>query len=126
MKKKYIVRLTDEERKICDAAIDKLNGSRQKARRAHILPQVDADGPNWTDRQAAEAFRCRTRTVENVRKRCVLEGFTLALEGRRRHALPVPKLLDGEQEARVIATRLGPPPKGYGDWSLRLLARQVV
>ena len=97
MKKKYIVRLTDEERKICDATIDKLEGSSQKARRARILRQVDADGPNWTDRQVAEAFRCRTRTVENVHKRCVLEGFPLELEGRRRQAPPVPKLLDGER-----------------------------
>jgi hypothetical protein len=37
-----------------------------------------------------------------------------------------PKRLDGEQEAQVIAMRLGPPPKGYANWSLRLLARRVV
>ena len=82
IKKKYIVRLTDEERKICDETISKLKGSSQKARRASILRQVDADGPNWTDRQVTEAFRCRTRTVENVGRRCVLEGFPLALESR--------------------------------------------
>ena len=39
---------------------------------------------------------------------------------------PVPKLLNGEQEAHIIALRLGPPPKGYANWSLRLLARRVV
>ncbi len=53
--KKYIVRLTDEERKICDATIKKLKGGSQKARRARILLQVDADGPGWTDRQVADA-----------------------------------------------------------------------
>ena len=37
-----------------------------------------------------------------------------------------PELLDGEQEARIIALRLGPPPKGYANWSLRLLAHRVV
>ena len=126
MKKKYIVRLSDEERQICDETIGRLKGSSQKARRARILRQVDADGPNWTDRRVAEAFRCRARTVENVRRRCVLEGFPLALAGRQRASPPVPKLLDGEQEAHVIALRLGPPPTGYGNWSLRLLARQVV
>ena len=56
----------------------------------------------------------------------MLAGFALALEGRRRQAPPVPKLVDGQQEARGIATRLGPPTKRYGNWSLRLLARQVV
>ena len=124
--KKYIVRLTDEERKLCDETVDKLVGSSQKARRARILRQVDANGPDWTDRQVAEAFRCRIRTVENTRRRCVLEGFERALHGRPRPASAVRKLLDGEQEAQLIALRLGPPPKGYENWSLRLLAQQVV
>ena len=123
---KYVVRLTDEERKLCEGTIDRLKGSSQKARRARILLQVDADGPGWTDRQAAGAFRCRVQTVENVRRRCVLEGFDLALCGKQRSAPPVPKLLDGEQETQVIALRLGSPPAGYGNWSPRLLARRVV
>ena len=66
MRKKYIVRLTEEERKICDEMIGKLKGSSQKARRARILLKVDADGPGWTDQRVADAFSCRTKTVENV------------------------------------------------------------
>ena len=54
------------------------------------------------------------------------EGFERALERRRRAFPPVPKLLDGEQEAHIIALRTGPPPKGYAHWSLRLLASRVV
>ena len=98
-------------------------------RRAQILLKADADGPGWTDRQIADAFSsfsCRTKTVENIRQRCVLEGFEQALERKRRESPPVEKLLDGEQESQVIALRLGPPPKGYANWSLRLLARRVV
>ena len=72
------------------------------------------------------AYRCRVKTVENTRRRCVLEGFELALCGRQRSHPPVPKLLNGEQESQVIALRLGSPPPGCGSWSLRLLARQVV
>ena len=49
-----------------------------------------------------------------------------ALERKRRESPPVPKLLNGEQEAQIIALRLGLPPKGYANWSLRLLARRVV
>ena len=82
MKKKYIVRLMDEECKVCNTRIDRLQGSSETARRARILPQVDADGPHWTDRQVAETFRCHTRTVENVRGLRVLEGFPLAPKGR--------------------------------------------
>ena len=124
--KKYIVRLTPDEREVCLETIRKLNGSSERVRRAQILLKADADGPGWTDEQIADAFSCRTNTVENVRQRCVLEGFERALERKQRASPPVPKLLDGEQEAQVIALRTGPPPKGYANWSLRLLARRVV
>ena len=124
--KKYIVRLTAEEREVCQQTVRKLKGSSERVRRAQILLKADADGPGWTDQQIADAFGCRTKTVENIRQRCVLDGFERALERRRRATPPVPKLLDGEQESRVIALRLGPPPAGYANWSLRLLARRVV
>ena len=126
MQKKYIVRLTDQEREVCQQTVRKLNGSSQKVRRAQILLKADADGPAWTDQQIADALSCRTKTVENIRQRCVLAGFERVLERKRRDSPPVPKLLSGEQEAQVIALRLGPPPKGYANWSLRLLARRVV
>ena len=126
MQKKYIVRLTDQEREVCQQTVRKLNGSSQKVRRAQILLKADADGPAWTDQQIADALSCRTKTVENIRQRCVLEGFERVLQRKRRDSPPVPKLLSGEQEAQVIALRLGPPPKGYANWSLRLLARRVV
>ena len=126
MEKKYIVRLTDEERGVLEEVVKKLKGTSQKVRRAQILLKADADGPAWTDKQIADAFSCRTKTVENVRQRLVERGFTETLEGKKRTTPSTEKLLDGEQEARVIATRLGPPPKGYANWSLRLLARKVV
>jgi hypothetical protein len=126
MNKKYLVRLTDEERDELAAVIKKLKGTSQKVRRAQILSKADADGPNWTDHRIAEAFECRRQTVEDVRQRLVERGFRETLEGARRESPPVEKLLDGEQEARIIATRLGPPPPGYANWTLRLLARKVV
>ena len=126
MRKKYIVRLTEEEREVCAETVRRLSGGSEKARRARMLLMADADGPGWTDQRIAEAYSRRRQTVENVRRRCVLEGFEAALERRRRAEPPVPKLLDGEREARLIALRLGAPPKGRGDWSLRLLADRVV
>ncbi len=126
MQKKYIVRLTDEERDILRSVVKKLKGSSQKVRRAQMLLKADADGPNWPDRQIAEAFSCRTKTVENVRQKLVTEGFDASLNRKKRDTAPRTKLLDGEQEARVIALRLGTPPKGYANWSLRLLAEKVV
>jgi hypothetical protein len=124
MQKKYVVRLSEEERQVCEQVSDKLKGTSQKVRRANILLKADAGGPAWTDKQIAEAFRCRIQTVENIRKKCVLEGFEAALEHRKPQAPPT--LLDGKQQAQVIATRLGSPPKGYSKWTLRLLARKIV
>jgi Homeodomain-like domain len=126
MQKKYIVRLTEEERCELREVIKKLKGSSQKVRRAQILLKADIEGANWTDERIAEAFDCRTKTVENIRQRLVEKGFTETLNGARRDTPPTPKRLDGEQEAQVIALRLGLPPKGYANWSLRLLSRKVV
>jgi homeodomain-containing protein len=126
MEKKYIVRLTEEERAVLQDVVKKLRGSSQKVRRAQILLKADAEGPAWTDKQIAEAFGCRTQTVENVRQRLVTEGFEVTLEGKRPQAPPRQPVFDGAQQARVIALRLGPPPKGFGNWSLRLLAEKVV
>jgi hypothetical protein len=85
-------------------------------RRAQILLKADADGPNWTELQIAEAFGCRTKTVENIRERLVKHDFQEALDRSRRDTPPVEKLLSGEWEARLIATRLGSPPPGYANW----------
>lgn len=126
MQKKYIVRLTDEERGELQEVIGKLKGTGQKVRRAQILLKADADGSNWTDRTIAEAFSCRVQTVEKIRQRLVERGFDETLNGAKPEKPPTEKLLSGDQEARVIAMRLGSPPKGYANWTLRLLARKVV
>jgi hypothetical protein len=124
--KKYIVRLSDEERGVCQEIIKKLKGSSQKFRRAQILLKADADGPGWSDARIAESFHCRVQTVENLRKRLVTESFELALEGKQRQEPPTPPKLDGEGEAKLIALRLGQPPAGYGHWTLQLLADELV
>ena len=126
MPKQYIVRLSEAERDELRTVIKKLKGSSQKVRRAQILMKADANGSNWTDERIAEAFGCRTQTVEKIRKRLVKQGFETVLNGVKRQHPPTEKLLDGTQEAEVIAMRLGEPPKGYANWSLRLLARKVV
>ncbi len=126
MQKKYIVRLSDEERDILRDVVNKLKGTSQKVRRAQVLLKADANGPSWSDDRIAEAFFCRTRTVEKLRQRLVEYGFDEVLDGKKRATPPTEKILDGRQEAKIIATRLGPPPKGYTNWTLRLLARKVV
>ena len=113
MQKKYIVRLTDEERQTLQEVVKKLKGSSQKLRRAQILLKADADGPAWTDKQIAQAFDCRTKTAENIRQRLVTDSLETTLSGKQRETPARTRVFDGEQEAKVIALRLGPPPKGF-------------
>jgi hypothetical protein len=125
MRKKYVVRLTDTEREILSELLKRQRIAAQKVRRARILLKADADGPNWTDAKIAEAFDCRTRSVESLRERLVTEGFEVALQGKPKSRVRT-KVLDGEQEAKIIALRLGSPPKGFANWTLRLLAERAV
>lgn len=126
MPKKYIVRLTERERRLLREVVRKLKGSSAKVRRAQVLLKADADGPNWIDQRIADAFGCRTRTVEYIRQRLVTQGFDAALDKKQPESPPRAKLLDGPQEAKIIALRLGKPPKGFANWSSRLLSEKVV
>ncbi len=125
MQKKYIVRLTDAEREMLSRLVKQRGVSSQKVRRAQILLKANADGPNWPDTEIADAFDCRRQTVENIREHLVTEGLEITLNGRPKSRVRG-KVLDGEQEAKIIALRLGQPPKGFANWSLRLLAEQAV
>ena len=126
MYKKFVVRLSDEERRVCQEILKHLKGSSQKFRRAQILLKADPDGPGWIDGKIAEAFNCRVQTIENLRKRLVTEGFEWALDGKKRQEPPTPCTLDGEAEAQLIALRLGKPRSGCGHWTLHLLADEMV
>ena len=126
MHKKYVVRLSDDERVVCQEIVKRLKGTSEKVKRAQILLRADSDGLDWPDAKIAEAHSCSVRTVENLRERLVTEGFEAALERKKRATAPTPSKLDGEGEAKLIALRLGKPPTGYGRWSLQLLADELV
>lgn len=126
MVKKYIVRLRGEEREQLKAVVSKGRANAQKIRRAQVLLKVDADGPNWTDEQAADAFGVRANTVAEIRQRFVQEGLERALERKQRDEPPRARKLDGAGEARLIAMACGDPPEGRARWTLRLLAGQLV
>lgn len=126
MVKKYIVRLTGEERERLAAMVTRGRTNAQKIRRAQVLLKVDADGPNWTDEQTAEAFRMRANTVADIRQRFVEGGLDRALERKEPDEPPRRRKLDGAGEARLIAMACGEPPEGRARWTLRLLAGQLV
>jgi hypothetical protein len=126
MHKKFVVRLSDEERGVCQEIIKHLKGSSQKFRRAQILLKTDADGPAWSDGRTSEAFHCRVQTIEHLRKRLVTEGFAWALAGkkrqepppplhaRRRGGSPVDGSAAGEATVRLWPLALAPAGRRHG------------
>lgn len=125
MPKKHIVQLTEDERETLKSVIEKQEGSLSKVRRAQILLKADINGSGWTDQQIAEAFLCHEQTVRGIRQRLAQQGLEVTLNGKQRSRPPHKRLAE-EQEAQVIALRLGKPPAGFTRWSLRLISRRVV
>lgn len=128
MPKKYVVRLTDEERESLEALVRR--GSRAHARKllyARILLKADAskDAPAWTDERIAEALETSTATVARERRRLCEEGLEVALMPRK-PGKPRKRVLDGRAEAHLVALSCSEAPEGRERWTLRLLADRMV
>jgi transposase len=126
MAKRYIVKLTSEERQQLQELVSTGKGAAYKIKHGNILLNIDVNGQKWTDEKAAKAFCCHRNTVANLRQRFVEQGLEAALERKPRLCGPRQPICDGEAEAKLIATGCGEPPRGYGRWSLRLLADKIV
>lgn len=126
MIKKYIVRLSTEERQELETLVRRGKGPVYRIKHAQVLLAVDADGLNWTDERAAQAYHCHKRTVENVRSRFVEEGFEAAVERRKQVRPSRERILDGEKEARLISIACSKPQQGQARWTLKMLADELV
>jgi transposase len=125
MEAKYLVRLTAEEREQLLGLVNTGKRAASVLARARVLLKADADGPNWSDPQIAEAFEVSLSTVHRLRQAFVDEGLPAALERKKPTGRQYRKL-DGAQEARLIALACSQPPKGCAGWTLRLLADKLV
>jgi len=124
--KKYVVRLSDEERQRLNELVRKGKTAAYKIRHAHILLKADDAGENWTDEKIATTFGCHRRTVENIRQRLVTEGFDAALERKKRATPPREEIIDGRAEAQLVRIACGKAPDGRAKWTLELLAERMV
>lgn len=127
MAKKYVLKLTSEEREELARLVRRGHIAGWKIQRAQALLKCDQgpDGPAWPDADIAEAFGVTTRSLESWRRCAVEHGPIAALERKRRPPSGVPKLA-GEAEARLTALACSQPPEGVGRWSLRLLAGRLA
>ena len=127
MAKKYVLKLTVEERSELDRLVRKGKVAGWKVQRAQALLKFDQgpQGPAWVDGRIAEAFGVTVRCLESWRKQAVEHGPLSLLERKPRVSTAAIKL-DGEREARLTALACSRPPKGLARWSLRLLAERLV
>jgi transposase len=126
MNKKYIVKLTSQERKMLGELVHKGKNPAYKIKHAHILLQADQRRRGWKDERIAQSLGCHLNTVRNVRERFVKEGLEMALERKKQETPSRLKLLDGKKEAHLIALGCSQPPKGFARWTLQLLADKLV
>ena len=127
MKKKYIVTLTESERRTLQTMLSRGKAAARKLMHARILLKADSSvgGPGLDDSAIAQEVEAGRATVERVRKEFVEEGLEAALE-RRKPQREYRRTLDGDGEARLIALACGQAPEGRSRWTLRLLADRMV
>ena len=126
--KKYIVRLSPEERATLKKLLTSGRGPGRMFTRVRILLKADQrkGGPAWQDVRISEAFDVTVQTIEKVRKQLVEEGFDAVLSRRPYKQKVSRKKIDGDVEAHLIALCCSDPPEGRVRWTLRLLADKVV
>jgi poly-gamma-glutamate capsule biosynthesis protein CapA/YwtB (metallophosphatase superfamily) len=126
--KKYIVKLSDEERERLNARIQKGKAPARQLLKARILLKADAAeaGEAWSDSQIAEALDTSIDTIARTRQQLVERGLDAALTRRHSPNSARKRIFDGAAEAKLIALACSPPPKGRKRWTLTLLETAVV
>jgi hypothetical protein len=125
--KKYVVRLSAEEREQLHALIRKGKSSAQRLMKARILLKADVfeGGEGWSDSQIIKALETSASTVFRTRQQLVEEGLEAVLSRKKPSRPSVLRIFDGEKEAKLTLA-CSEPPEGHARWSLRLLENKVV
>src|SRR5213083_3099655 len=126
--KRYVVRLSTDEREQLEALIRKGKSPARRLLKARILLKADVSeaGEGWSDSRIIKALETSVSMVYRVRKQLVEEGLEAVLSRKQRATPAVPPIFDGEREAKLIALACSKPPKGRARWTLRLLESKVV
>ena len=126
--KKFVVKLSDEERERLSVLVSKGKAAAKTILKARILLKADqsAVGEGWSDERICEALDTNVSMVAGVRAKLVEEGLDAVLTRKKRETPPVAPIFDGEKQAQLIALACSTPPEGHARWTIRLLAEQVV
>lgn len=126
--KKYTIELTAEQREELEQIVKAGQATARKIQHTHILLKSDSGalGPAWSDQRIVEAFGAGVSTIERVRKRFVENGLQDALDRRPQPPRPEKRILNGREEAHLVALSCGEVPEGHTQWTVRLLAHKMV
>ncbi|HQT79314.1 MAG TPA: helix-turn-helix domain-containing protein, partial [Rhodopila sp.] len=107
--RKYIVRLSDDERKRLNELITTGKHPARRLLRVRILLKADISeaGDGWPDSPIAEALDTSTDTILRTRQRFVEQGLDAALTHKYSLASARPRIFDGAAEAKLIALACG-------------------
>ncbi len=127
MRKRHVVVLSEAERARLHTLIGRGIAPASVLTHARILLKANQGqaGPSWTDAAIAQALKVHPATVARIRQHYVAAGLDAALH-RKPPAREYRRILDGEQEARLVALACSAPPEGHKRWTLRLLAERLV
>ena len=122
---RYIVTLTDEEKKELKALIQK-GGKGYRIKHAQILLKLDKRPENeeWTYDRIKEAYGAAHSTIAEVAKRFVMEGMEAAL-GRKTQQNRFRKVT-GEVEAQICVIACSEPPEGMSRWTMQAIADELI
>jgi transposase len=126
--KRYVVKLSGEERAQLEALLRRGKSPTRRLLKARILLKADVSeaGEGWSDSRIIAALETSASMVYRVRKQLVEEGIEAVLSRKQRAMPAVPRIFDGEKEAKLIALACSKPPRGRARWTLRLLENKVV
>jgi hypothetical protein len=126
--KRYVVKLSEEERNRLGGMIHSGKHSARQLMKARILLKADTSeaGEGWNDSRIAEALETSAITASRVRRQLVEEGLDSALTRKHSANSARRRIFDGVGEAKLIALTCSDPPAGHARWTLRLLEEEVV
>ncbi len=122
-KRKYLVRLSSEDRGLLQSVVSKGTQAACTIRRAQVL--LALDNPWHKKETLSKVLHVSNRTIDSIAKGYQSDGIS-CIYRKKRSTPPVEGKITGDVEAHLIALACHNPPEGYCRWTLRLLAEKMV
>jgi Homeodomain-like domain len=127
--KAHVVELSAADRDELTRVVSTGRHPAQMIRRARVLLELDASQGLVADRAVvADRVGMSGESIRLIAKRFVDTGGDVeaTISRKQRVTPPVPSVITGDVEARLIALACSTPPAGRSRWSMRLLEKHVA